>query len=212
MTQAYSEELLSHLVELRGLQLATTWCDHVRWYEIDTTEDLQVQSDFSVERKVEACLEKGENSMLKYLWDPANAITTGGLLFSSLSLFLALSNRLELSIATALWAVLSDHLDGIVAAHTKHRHPDVAKMGKSLDGFADIMYGAVLPAVILIQLSGASVFALVAGTTLLAAGAIRLSYFANFGRLRDGRFFRGPTIIRHSCDGDHFPCSTVGSR
>lgn len=35
-TQAYIEELLSYLIELRGLQLAMTRCDHVRWYEIDT--------------------------------------------------------------------------------------------------------------------------------------------------------------------------------
>ncbi|MDA9391959.1 hemolysin activation protein [Bradyrhizobium sp. CCBAU 45394] len=42
VTRAYIEELLSHLVELRGLKLATTRCDHVRWYEIDTAEDLQV--------------------------------------------------------------------------------------------------------------------------------------------------------------------------
>ncbi|NEU98207.1 CDP-alcohol phosphatidyltransferase family protein [Bradyrhizobium uaiense] len=130
--------------------------------------------------------------MLKYLWDPANAITTGGLVFSSVSLFLAVSNRLELSIAAALWAVLSDHLDGIVATRTKHRHPDVAKMGKSLDGFADIIYGAVLPAVIVIQLSSASVFALVTATALLAAGAIRLSYFANFGRSGNGDFLGLP--------------------
>lgn len=41
-TQAYTEELLSYLVERRGLQLATTRCDHVRWYEIDTAEDLQI--------------------------------------------------------------------------------------------------------------------------------------------------------------------------
>ncbi|MCA1510331.1 CDP-alcohol phosphatidyltransferase family protein [Bradyrhizobium sp. NBAIM01] len=130
--------------------------------------------------------------MLKYLWDPANAITTGGLILSSVSLFLAVSNRLELSLATALWAVLSDHLDGVVAARTKHRRPDFAKMGKSLDGFADMIYGAVLPAVILIQLSGASVFALVTATSLLAAGAVRLSYFDNFGHLRDGSFLGLP--------------------
>ncbi|VIO69812.1 CDP-alcohol phosphatidyltransferase family protein [Bradyrhizobium ivorense] len=130
--------------------------------------------------------------MLRYLWDPANAITTGGLLLSSASLFLALSGRLELSIAAALWAVLCDHLDGIVAARTKHRHPDVAKMGKSLDGFADIIYGAVLPAAIVIQLSRASVLALVTATSLLAAGAIRLSYFANFGKSADGRFLGVP--------------------
>ncbi|WP_407151190.1 CDP-alcohol phosphatidyltransferase family protein [Bradyrhizobium sp. ORS 86] len=130
--------------------------------------------------------------MLKYLWDPANAITIGGLLFSSVSLFLALSGRLELSVATALWAVLSDHLDGVVAARTENRDPDVAKMGKSLDGFGDIIYGAVLPAAIVIQLSHASVLALVTSSALLVAGAIRLSYFANFGRSTDGCFLGVP--------------------
>ncbi|MBH5400725.1 CDP-alcohol phosphatidyltransferase family protein [Bradyrhizobium sp. CNPSo 4010] len=130
--------------------------------------------------------------MLKYLWDPANAITITGLLFSSTSLFLALSERLELSVAVALWAVLSDHLDGFVAGRTKGRDPDVAKMGASLDGFADIVYGAVLPAVIVVQVSQASPLALATATMLLVAGAIRLSYFANFGRSCDGCFLGVP--------------------
>ncbi|KRP85880.1 hypothetical protein AOQ72_04380 [Bradyrhizobium yuanmingense] len=130
--------------------------------------------------------------MLKYLWDPANAITLTGLLFSSTSLFLALSERLELSVAVALWAVLSDHLDGFVAGRTKGRDPDVAKMGASLDGFADIVYGAVLPAVIVVQVSQASPLSLATATMLLVAGAIRLSYFANFGRSCDGCFLGVP--------------------
>lgn len=130
--------------------------------------------------------------MLKYLWDPANAITITGLLFSSASLFLALSDRLELSVAAALWAVLSDHLDGVVAGRTKGRDPDVARMGASLDGFADIVYGAVVPAVVVVQVSQASQLALATATALLVTGAIRLSYFANFGRSRDGRFLGVP--------------------
>ncbi|MES5486339.1 CDP-alcohol phosphatidyltransferase family protein [Bradyrhizobium sp. INPA03-11B] len=130
--------------------------------------------------------------MLKYLWDPANAITAGGLVFSSASLFLAFSEHLELSVSVALWAVLSDHLDGIVAARTGNRDPDIAKMGKSLDGFADMIYGAVLPAAIIIQLSHASLLALITSTVLLVAGAVRLSYFANFGKSADGRFFGLP--------------------
>ncbi|MBP0111022.1 CDP-alcohol phosphatidyltransferase family protein [Bradyrhizobium vignae] len=130
--------------------------------------------------------------MLKYLWDPANAITITGLLFSSTSLFLALSERLELSVAVALWAVLADHLDGFVAGRTKGRDPDVAKMGASLDGFADIVYGAVLPAVIVVQVGQASPLAHVIATMLLVAGAIRLSYFANFGRSWDDCFLGVP--------------------
>lgn len=41
-TQAYTEELLSYLVERRGLQLAAARCDDLRWYEIDNTEDLRI--------------------------------------------------------------------------------------------------------------------------------------------------------------------------
>ncbi|XSC42516.1 CDP-alcohol phosphatidyltransferase family protein [Bradyrhizobium sp. RDT10] len=130
--------------------------------------------------------------MLRYLWDPANAITASGILFSSVSLFFAVSGRLELAVAAALWAVLSDHLDGVVARRTKNRDPNVAKMGKSLDGFGDIIYGAVLPAVIVIQVSHASLVGLATATALVIAGAIRLSYFANFGRSSDGRFLGVP--------------------
>ncbi|WP_407151191.1 phosphocholine cytidylyltransferase family protein [Bradyrhizobium sp. ORS 86] len=40
--QSYTEELLSYLVERRGLQLAVARCDDVRWYEIDNAEDLRI--------------------------------------------------------------------------------------------------------------------------------------------------------------------------
>ncbi|MBB4233320.1 CDP-alcohol phosphatidyltransferase family protein [Rhizobium mongolense] len=130
--------------------------------------------------------------MLRYLIDPANAITTAGLLCSSVSLYLALNGQIEIAIAVALWAVLADHLDGVVAGRTPNRHPDIAKMGRSLDGFGDIIYGAILPAVLILQLNKVSLFSLFVATALLLAGAIRLSYFANFGKSEDGRFVGVP--------------------
>lgn len=126
--------------------------------------------------------------MLRYLADPANAITTGGLLCSSVALYFALHGQLELAVAAALWAVLADHLDGVVAGRTANRHPDTAKMGKSLDGFGDLIYGAILPAVVVLQLNDVSLVSLFVASALLLAGAIRLSYFANFGKSADGRF------------------------
>jgi CDP-diacylglycerol--serine O-phosphatidyltransferase len=130
--------------------------------------------------------------MLRYLRDPANAITAGGLLCSALALHLALAGHLDLAVSVALWAVLADHLDGIVAGRTRDRAPDMAKMGKSLDGFADMVYGSILPAVIIIELGHTSALSLITGTVLLLAGAIRLSYFANFGLSSDGRFMGVP--------------------
>src|SRR5262249_46168285 len=40
--RAYTEEVLAYLVEKRGLQLAAARCDNLRWYEIDSIEDLRV--------------------------------------------------------------------------------------------------------------------------------------------------------------------------
>ncbi|QOZ33250.1 phosphocholine cytidylyltransferase family protein [Bradyrhizobium sp. CCBAU 53421] len=41
-TQTYTEELLAQLVERRGLKLAAARCDALRWYEIDSTDDLRI--------------------------------------------------------------------------------------------------------------------------------------------------------------------------
>ncbi|MCC8957959.1 phosphocholine cytidylyltransferase family protein [Bradyrhizobium sp. Pear77] len=46
--QTYTEELLAKLVERRGLQLAAARCDDLRWYEIDSMDDLRIaESIFS---------------------------------------------------------------------------------------------------------------------------------------------------------------------
>ncbi|BAB52257.1 hypothetical protein MesoLjLc_69860 [Mesorhizobium sp. L-8-10] len=49
--KAYTEELLAHLIEQRGLQLAAARCDDLRWYEIDSEQDLRVaERIFAFER------------------------------------------------------------------------------------------------------------------------------------------------------------------
>ncbi|MDK1378134.1 MULTISPECIES: CDP-alcohol phosphatidyltransferase family protein [unclassified Sinorhizobium] len=130
--------------------------------------------------------------MLRYLIDPANAITMFGLICSSVALCFALDRRLDLAVAAGLWAVLADHLDGVVASYTRNREPDIAKMGKSLDGFGDIIYGAILPAVIVVQLNNVSRLSFFIAILLLLTGTIRLSYFANFGKSSEGRFLGVP--------------------
>ncbi|PDT64824.1 hemolysin activation protein [Bradyrhizobium ottawaense] len=40
--QTYTEELFGYLIQKRGLQLAAARCDGLRWYEIDSAEDLQI--------------------------------------------------------------------------------------------------------------------------------------------------------------------------
>ncbi|WP_354133323.1 phosphocholine cytidylyltransferase family protein [Bradyrhizobium sp. RT9a] len=51
-TQAYTEELLAYLVERRGLQLAAARCDDLRWYEIDSIDDLRIAESIFANRAV----------------------------------------------------------------------------------------------------------------------------------------------------------------
>ncbi|WP_392712534.1 sugar phosphate nucleotidyltransferase [Rhizobium ruizarguesonis] len=43
--KAYTEELLAHLIARRGLRVAAVRCDDLKWYEIDSQEDLRVAEE-----------------------------------------------------------------------------------------------------------------------------------------------------------------------
>ena len=133
----------------------------------------------------------GDAIVLRFLVDPANAITTVGLAFATTGIFAVLSGHIEIGIAAVIWSLLADHLDGIVASRTRNRHPDKGKIGKQLDSFTDLVSDAVFPAILVIQLNGNSPVALLIAIILLTAGALRLSYFNSFG-LSNGRFVGVP--------------------
>ena len=40
--KSYTEELLSHLVQNKGLKIAAARCDGLKWFEIDSTDDLKI--------------------------------------------------------------------------------------------------------------------------------------------------------------------------
>lgn len=131
--------------------------------------------------------------MLRYLRDPANMITGAGHALCAVSLFFALSGRPELGTAVILWAWLADQFDGIVARRMKDRRSaETAAIGKSFDGFADLIHGVIFPAVVLIILTPGSVLSLVTSLALVLFGALRLSYFDNFG-LANG-IYRGVPV------------------
>lgn len=130
--------------------------------------------------------------MLRQLLDPANAITAAGLLLSVVGISFALSGRPEIGVAIVLWALLADHLDGMVAARTKNRPPETGKVGKNMDSLADLVSAGVFPAIALIQVGQGSALPVLAGAVLVLASALRLAYFNVFG-LTEGCFTGVPT-------------------
>lgn len=130
--------------------------------------------------------------MLRQLADPANAITGTGLVLSVVGISLALVGQPEAGVAVALWALLADHLDGVVAKRTRGRAPETGEVGKNLDSLADLVSAGVFPAVTLIGVGQGSLLSVVAAATLVLASALRLSYFNVFGS-PGGRFIGVPT-------------------
>ncbi|MBB3458814.1 CDP-diacylglycerol--serine O-phosphatidyltransferase [Rhizobium sp. BK313] len=129
--------------------------------------------------------------MLVYLRDPANAITAVGIAVSATALVTLISGRIEMAVALGLWSVLADQIDGVVAGKTRNRNADAAKVGKYLDGFGDMVYGATLPALVIVAATQHAAVAHVLAVALLLAGALRLSYFSVFG-LSGGSFYGVP--------------------
>ncbi|MFE0018293.1 CDP-alcohol phosphatidyltransferase family protein [Mesorhizobium sp. NPDC059054] len=130
--------------------------------------------------------------MLRQLADPANAITGTGLALSVIGISLTLAGRPEAGVAVTLWALLADHLDGVVAKRTRGRAVETGEVGKNLDSLADLVSAGIFPAVTLIVVGQGSLLSIVAAATLVLASALRLSYFNVFGS-PGGRFIGVPT-------------------
>lgn len=125
--------------------------------------------------------------MLTYLRDPANAVTATGLGLSGAGLLSLLMGNIEWTAVFGLLSMLSDQLDGIIAKKSPNRAQDTAAIGKSLDGFNDILYGGALPALIVVAATNFALAAQLLCLVMLLMAALRLSYFSVFG-LTNGRF------------------------
>ncbi|TYL70547.1 CDP-alcohol phosphatidyltransferase family protein [Bradyrhizobium cytisi] len=130
--------------------------------------------------------------MLRQLIDPANAVTAAGLMLSVIGINFAIAGRLEAGVAIVLWALLADHLDGVVAQRTQGRAAETGQVGKNLDSLADLVSAGVFPAITSIIVGHGSTVTVAAGTVLVVASALRLSYFNVFGS-PGGRFIGVPT-------------------
>lgn len=132
------------------------------------------------------------HNMVRQLADPANAITATGIVLSVIGIRIAMGGHPEWAVAIVLWALLADHLDGVVAVRTPGRAPETGKVGKNLDSLADLISAGIFPAVVALEINDNSWPALLCAGALVLASALRLAYFNVFG-LADGRFVGVPT-------------------
>ena len=128
--------------------------------------------------------------MLFFAKDLPNICSLVGLLCALLAMYFAILGNFPVAIIGVLWAVFFDWADGIIARHITGRTDHQRAFGGQLDSLIDIVSFGVFPAVFLLSYGEFSPWFLPGAFLIVAASAIRLSYFNIFG-LIDDKTYRG---------------------
>ncbi len=128
--------------------------------------------------------------MLWFARDLPNICSLAGLLCALLGIYFAILQHFSIAVVAMIWAVLFDWTDGIIARNMKGRTQKQGEFGGQLDSLIDMVSFGICPAVFLLSYGQFSAWYLPGAFVIVAAGAIRLSYFNVFG-LVDSSTYRG---------------------
>ena len=131
--------------------------------------------------------------MLSFTKDLPNICSLLGLLSAMVGIYFAIKGNFPASIICVLWAVLFDWYDGIIARKMKGRTKEQGVFGVQLDSMIDIVSSGILPAVFLLSYGNYSAWFMPGAFIIVAAIAIRLSYFNVYG-LIDSKTYLGLSV------------------
>jgi len=155
------------------------------------TEKLEMELDNSRSLKLDTI--PTQPSMVSFILDLPNFCTLCGLLSAFLGIYFALQGNIHFAVIGGLWAVIFDWLDGLIASKMNGRNDNDRAFGAQLDSLIDIVSFGVLPAIILLSYTNYSAWSMVVGFAIIAACAIRLSYFNIYG-LTSGKSYTGLAV------------------
>lgn len=137
------------------------------------------------------------NSILSYAKDLPNICSLSGLACTLLAIYFSISGLYAAAMIGMIWAVAFDWADGLVARRMKGRTGNDRIFGGQLDVLIDIVSYGVTPAILLLSYGGFELIYLPGAFLMLAASALRLSYFSTFG-LADGSKYTGLALDNNS--------------
>ena len=132
-------------------------------------------------------------TILSFVRDLPNICSLAGLLCAVLGIYFAVLGNFPAAIIGMIWATLFDWGDGIIARRMKGRTYELRAFGGQLDSLIDIVSFGILPALILLSYGEFSPLFLPGAFLIIAACAIRLSYFNLFG-LNDDSSYIGMAV------------------
>ena len=124
---------------------------------------------------------KKQPTILSYIKDIPNLLSLAGLACTLFSIYYSILGVYYIAMIGMVWAVAFDWADGLVARKLKGRTVTDGKFGGQLDVLIDIVSYGVTPAILLLSYGKFEPIFLVGAFIMLAAAAIRLSYFSTYG-------------------------------
>ena len=129
-------------------------------------------------------------SVFRFIKDLPNICSLLGLMSAVTGIYFAIQGIFQGAIIAMLWAVLFDWFDGIIARKMKGRTKIQGDFGAQLDSMIDIVSFGILPAIILLSYGDYKIWFLPGAFVIVAASAIRLTYFNVYG-LIDSKTYKG---------------------
>ncbi len=136
-------------------------------------------------------------TILSYVKDLPNLLSLSGLACTVFAIYFSITGLYEAAMIGMVWAVAFDWADGLVARKLKGRTPTDAKFGGQLDVVIDIVSYGVTPAILLLSYGKFEPLFLIGAFIMMAAAAIRLSYFSTYG-LAGGTKYTGLALDNNS--------------
>ena len=140
---------------------------------------------------------KKQPTIISYAKDLPNLLSLAGLACTLLAIYYSILGVYSVAMIGMVWAVAFDWADGLVARKLKGRTATDAKFGGQLDVLIDIVSYGVTPAILLLSYGKFEPIFLVGAFIMMAAAAIRLSYFSTYG-LAGGTKYTGLALDNNS--------------
>ena len=127
-------------------------------------------------------------TIISYVKDLPNACSLAGLACTILAIYFSILGIYYAAMIGMIWAVAFDWADGLVARRMKGRTGNDRIFGGQLDLVIDIVSYGVAPAVLILSYGSLHPIFLPVAFIILAASAIRLSYFSTFGLSDESKY------------------------
>ncbi len=137
------------------------------------------------------------NTILSYAKDLPNICSLSGLACTLLAIYFSITGLYAAAMIGMIWAVAFDWADGLIARRMKGRTGNDRVFGGQLDVLIDIVSYGVTPAILLLSYGNFEFIYMIGAFVMLAASALRLSYFSTFG-LEGGTHYKGLALDNNS--------------